>query len=255
MKLNNKVAVVTGGSSGIGLSMAQLFKEEGATVAICGRTQKNLDSVQEQLGSDVYACQTDVSNISALEDFYQKVEKKFGKIDILVANAGISKVAPLEQIDECFFDELVNINFKSVFFTVKNAIPHLNEGASIILISSHARVMGLPVASVYSATKAAVRSLAQTFSAELITRHIRVNSISPGPTDTPIFDKLCIPEEAKNALKGMIPIGRFGFPREIAATALFLASDDSRFIIGEDIIIDGGWVNLDVVNQNISSLD
>lgn len=248
MRLKNKVAVITGGNSGIGLAIAKEFKTQGASIAICGRSRKTLDEAQEQLGTEVLVVQADISKMADIETFYKSIEEKFGKIDILVVNAGGGKLQPLDQVDEATFDSMVDINFKGAFFTIQKGLPCLNDGASIVLIASIAQSMGVPAFSVYSATKAALRSLARTLSADLLARGIRVNVVSPGPIETPIFGRLGLPDDqidgAKEQFKQMVPLKRFGTTNEVAKAALFLASSDSSFIVGEEIQVDGGMANL-----------
>jgi NAD(P)-dependent dehydrogenase (short-subunit alcohol dehydrogenase family) len=244
MRFEGKTAVVTGGNSGIGLAIAKSLKEEGARVAIFGRNPDSLASAVQELGDGSISVQGDVSQSEDLDRLYSEVDAKFGKVDVLVANAGIGEFVPLDAADEAHFSRVVDVNFKGVFFTVQKAVPYLNEGASVVLTSSALNQMGWPGASVYSATKAAVRSLARTFSAELIGRGIRVNSLSPGPIETPIFDKLGLPQADLDGFKGQIteqsPISRFGQPNEMAKAALFLASDDSSYVVGADLVADGG---------------
>ena len=247
-KLENKVAVITGGNSGIGLSTAKLFQAEGARVVITGRRQDVIDSAIKEIGGDSIGFKSDTSKLDDIAALYEKVKEQFGKIDILFLNAGIAKFGPFTSVDEATFDEMVNINFKGLFFNVQKALPLLNEGASVILTTSIADQKGFPDTSVYSATKAAVRSLARTLSAELADKKIRVNAIAPGPIDTPIFEKLGAPEEAVEEIKGgfesMVPMKRMGSPDEIAGAALFLASDDSSFVLGVELVVDGGVAQL-----------
>ena len=247
-KLENKVAVITGGNSGIGLSTAKLFKAEGARVVITGRRQDVIDSAIKEIGGDSIGFKSDTSKLDDIAALYEKVKDQFGKIDILFLNAGIAKFGPFTSVDEATFDEMVNINLKGLFFNVQKALPLLNEGASVILTTSIADQKGFPDTSVYSATKAAVRSLARTLSAELADKKIRVNAIAPGPIDTPIFEKLGAPEEAVEEIKGgfesMVPMKRMGSPDEIAGAALFLASDDSSFVLGVELVVDGGLAQL-----------
>ncbi|MGA2696843.1 MAG: SDR family NAD(P)-dependent oxidoreductase, partial [Terriglobales bacterium] len=191
-----KTVLVTGGNSGIGLATAKLFHEEGAKVAISGRDQKTLDEALKTIGSDILAIKADVSNPADLDRMYAAISSKFGKIDALFANAGIGKFAPVEQSDEKLFDDIFDVNVKGLFFTVQKALPYLNDSAGIVLNASIAGVKGELYTSVYSATKAAVRSFARTMAAELVTRNIRVNVVSPGPIVTPIFDRLGLPKEA-----------------------------------------------------------
>ena len=247
-KLENKGAVITGGNSGIGLSTAKLFQAEGARVVITGRRQDVVDSAVKEIGGGSVGFTSDASKLDDITALYEKVKERFGKIDVLFLNAGIAKFGPLTSVDEATFDEMVNINFKGLFFNVQKALPLLNEGASVIFTTSIADQKGFPDTSVYSATKAAVRSLARTLSAELIDKKIRINAIAPGPIDTPIFEKLGVPEEAleevKEGFKSTVPMKRMGSPDEIARAALFLASDDSSFVLGVDLAVDGGVAQL-----------
>lgn len=243
-KLNNKVAIITGGSSGIGLATAKLFAEQGARVAITGRNQANLDKAVKEIGNDAIGVQGDVANIADLDKLYKTVSEKFGKIDVLIANAAVYVLGPLADFTEDMFDKVSDANFKGTFFTVQRALPFLNDGASIVLTSSTVNEKGVPNHAAYSASKAAVRSLARSFSAELLDRKIRVNTLTPGPIDTPIFDTITnSKEEAKAASDSMgqfTPVKRLGRPEEIAAAALYLASDDSAFMIGAELLLDGG---------------
>lgn len=243
MKLENKVAVVTGGNSGIGLATAKAFKDEGAKVVIFGRNQETLDSAAQELG-DVLAVQGDVTNLADLDRLYAETVEKYGKIDVLFANAGVGKMAPVGAVDEAFFDQISNINFKGAYFTVQKAIDHLNDGASVVLTTSIVNEMGMDAFSVYSATKAAVRSLARSFSGELISRGIRVNAVSPGPIETPIFNRMGLSQQEIEGFGASIlsthPMQRFGKPEEIASAAVFLASDDSSYVLGAELVVDGG---------------
>lgn len=245
-KLINKNVVITGGSSGIGLATAKLFSEEGAKVIVTGRNQEALDKAEDELG--VTGIKSDSSILSDIDGLYSQVKEKFGKIDVLFLNAGIAPFVPIEQVDENHFDSIMNINVKGLFFGVQKALPLLNEGASIILTSSVVNQKGMAGASIYAASKAAVRSFARTMAAELIDRGIRVNVISPGPIDTPIFNKLGMPDDqVKGMLEGMtqmIPMKRMGKPEEIASTALFFATNDSSYITGSEINVDGGFAEL-----------
>jgi NAD(P)-dependent dehydrogenase (short-subunit alcohol dehydrogenase family) len=248
MKLNHKIAVITGGNSGIGLATAQLFIQEGATVVIVGRNQPALDEAVSQLGEKATALQADVANVTDLERVFDVVKTQYGKVDILFLNAGVAPFAPLEATDEALFDRIINVNVKGVFFAIQQASPLLAQGASVVINSSVANVAGIPNASVYSASKAAVRSLARTLSAELVGRGIRVNTISPGPIQTPLFGKTGLPQEAAEglgaALIDSVPMKRLGQPEEIAKAVLFLASDDSSYVLGADFAIDGGQTQL-----------
>ena len=243
-RLDGKVAVVTGGNSGIGLATAQLFHQEGAKVAISGRDQKTLDAAVKAMGSNVLAVRADVSKLADLDKFYKAVGDKFGKIDIIFANAGIAKFAPFADSTEALFDETFDINVKGVFFTIQKALPLLNDGASIIINSSVVNETGVAAASVYAATKAAVRSFARTLTTELVDRGIRVNVVSPGPITTPIFGRTGLPQDAIDQFAReattKVPMKRFGKPEEVADTVLFLASPSSSYITGVDINVDGG---------------
>lgn len=248
-KLTGKVAVITGGNSGIGLATAKLFKEEGATVIINARNAERLAETKTQFNGTFDAIiQADVSKVGQLESFFTAIGNQYGHIDILFLNAGVAYFAPLEAMDESTFDKQFNINVKGVFFGVQKALPYLNKGASIILNTSVVNQIGMPNANAYAATKAAVRSFARTLSAELVPKGVRVNAIAPGPIDTPIYGKLGLSEaQTQEMAKGIIsnvPLGRFGTPEDIAKTALFFASDDSAFIVGAEIEVDGGMVNL-----------
>lgn len=239
MKLKGKVAVITGGNSGIGLATAKDFKAQGARVVIFGRSQRALDVANQTIGNGTLAVQGDVTQLPDLDRLYQQTVERFGKVDILMVNAGIAKPTPIEQVDEAVFDETSNTNFKGAFFTVQRALSHLNDGASIILVTGYNNQKGIPGYSVNSATKAALRSLARTFSAELLHRRIRVNALSPGNIETPIFDKLGLPVEPQKWAEG-IPMKRIGRAEEMAKAALFLASDDSSYMAGAELVIDGG---------------
>jgi NAD(P)-dependent dehydrogenase (short-subunit alcohol dehydrogenase family) len=247
-KLNGKVAVVTGGNSGIGLATAKLFRAEGAKVAIAGRDQKTLDTAVKEIGGDTLAVRADVGKLADIDKLFQAVKEKFGKIDILFANAGIGKFVGMEQTSEELFDQQFNVNVKGLYFTIQKALPLLNDGASIVLNSSVAGVTGNEATTVYSATKAAVRSFARTLTAELIGRGIRVNVVSPGPIATPIFGRVGLPPEAIDDLAkhfvSMVPMKRIGQPEEVANTVSFLASSESSFITGQEIFVDGGMANV-----------
>jgi NAD(P)-dependent dehydrogenase (short-subunit alcohol dehydrogenase family) len=243
-RLEGKVAVVTGGNSGIGLATAKRFQEEGARVAISGRSRKTLDEAVEAIGNGVLAVQADVAKLADLDKLYTEVSQKLGKIDVLFVNAGIAKFATLAETSEGTYDEQFDINTKGAYFTIQKAIPLLNDGASIILNTSVADIQGQIGTSAYSATKAALRSFARTAAAELAERGIRVNTVAPGPIVTPIFGRTGLPKEAVDAFANQIvakvPLKRFGQPEEVAATVAFLASRDASYITGVEINVDGG---------------
>jgi NAD(P)-dependent dehydrogenase (short-subunit alcohol dehydrogenase family) len=242
--LEGKVAVITGGSSGIGFATAKLFQQAGAKVAISGRNQKSLDDAVKELGAAVVAVRSDVSKLKDLDMLFDVVTKKFGRIDVLFANAGIAKFAPVGEVSEDLYEETFDVNVKGVFFTVQKAMPYLNDNASIILNTSVANQAGIPTTSVYAASKAAVRSLARTISSELAGRGIRVNVVSPGPIATPLYGKLGLTKEAVDAfaanIVSQVPLKRFGKPEEVAQTVLFLASSASSYITGIELNVDGG---------------
>lgn len=247
-KLENKVAVITGGNSGIGLSTAQEFKAQGAKVVIVGRRQESLDEALQTLGEGSYAVLADVSKKADLEALPHKIEEQVGKIDILFVNAGIAFFAPVDQVDEAFFDQTFDVNVKGAYFSIQKLLPIFNDNGSIILNASIAANVGMAGASVYAASKAAVLSFARTLSAELVERGIRVNSISPGPISTPLYGKMGMPAEQvegfANSIQEQVPMKRFGTPEEVAKVVLFLASQDSSYILGEEITIDGGMTTL-----------
>ncbi|MGH1377023.1 MAG: glucose 1-dehydrogenase [Alphaproteobacteria bacterium] len=243
-KLTGKVALITGGNSGIGLATAKRYSAEGATVIITGRNQSSLDEAVSNIGNETLAIQGDVSSLDDLDNLYNIVKEKFGKIDILFANAGIAELSPFEETTEEFFDRHFDINVKGLFFTVQKALPLMNNGGSIILNASIVGVKGFQNFSVYSASKAAVRSFARTWATDLAPRTIRVNAISPGPIETPIYGKFGLPPEdleaMGEAITQQVPLSRFGTADEIANAALFLGSSESSYINGIDLSVDGG---------------
>ncbi len=250
-RLEGKVAVITGGNSGIGLATAQRFVEEGAHVFITGRRQGELDSAVSRIGKEsVTGVQGDVSNLADLDRLYATVNEQKGRIDILFANAGIGEFAPMGEITEAQFDKVFSVNVKGLLFSVQKALPlfQVGAGGSIILNASVASSMGLNASTVYSATKAAVRSFARTWTVDLKQHKIRVNAISPGPIDTPIFSTSKLTEEQieqfKTSVVSAVPMGRMGSPDEIAKAVLFLASDDSSYVTGIELFVDGGMAQI-----------
>jgi NAD(P)-dependent dehydrogenase (short-subunit alcohol dehydrogenase family) len=247
-KLAGKVAVVTGGNSGIGLATARRFAAEGANVVITGRRQAELDAAVKEIGDKALGVRGDVSNLQDLDRLYDTVKRKHGRVDVVFANAGTGSFVPLGSITEEYFDKTFNINVKGVLFTVQKALPLMPDGSSIILNASIVSIKGMENFSVYSATKAAVRSFARTWTTDLKARKIRVNAISPGPIDTPILSDLGSNEEElkqiKAGLAAGVPLGRLGKPDEIAKAAVFLASDDSSFVTGIELFVDGGMAQV-----------
>ena len=247
-KFRNKVVVVTGGSSGIGLATAKAFAAEGATVFITGRRQEALDAAVKKIGGSVTAVRGDMANLADIDRLYDAVQQKHAQIDVLFANAGGGEMLPLGAITEEHYERTFDTNVKGVLFTVQKALPLLKDGASIILTSSTTSISGTPAFSVYSATKAAVRNFARNWMLDLKDRHIRVNAVSPGVTETAGLDELFGGGDAaqgtKDYLAGLIPAGRVGQPEEIAKAVLFLASDDASFINGVELFVDGGQAQI-----------
>jgi NAD(P)-dependent dehydrogenase (short-subunit alcohol dehydrogenase family) len=247
-KLTGKVALITGGNSGIGLATAKRFVQEGAYVFITGRTQSKLNEAVKQVGSNVTGVQGDVAKLEDLDRLFEKIKKEKSTLDVVFANAGIAKYAALGTIDEELFDSIFDGNVKGMLFTVQKALPLMPDGASIILNASVVGSKGLSANSVYSATKAAVRSFARTWTTDLKARRIRVNAISPGPIDTEGLRELLGSNEAgQDRLKSIsstVPLGRMGSPDEIAKAAVFLASDDSSFVTGIELFVDGGFAQV-----------
>jgi NAD(P)-dependent dehydrogenase (short-subunit alcohol dehydrogenase family) len=247
-KLEEKIALITGGNSGIGLATAKRFVNEGAYVFITGRREPELAAAVKEIGKNVTAVAGDVSNLGDLDRLFAQIKREKGKLDILFANAGVAKYAPLGTISEEFFDSIFNINVKGLLFTIQKALPLLPDGASIILNASIVASKGLSANSVYSATKAAVRSFARTWTTDLKDRRIRVNAVSPGSTDTPgLNDLLASAEVGQERLKmipKIVPLGRLGTSDEIAKAVVFLASDDSSYITGTELFVDGGFAQV-----------
>jgi NAD(P)-dependent dehydrogenase (short-subunit alcohol dehydrogenase family) len=240
MRLEKKVALITGGNSGIGLATAKQFVNEGAYVFITGRRKEELAAAVKEIGQNVTGVQGDVSNLDDLDRLFAQIKREKGKIDIVFANAGFAKFASLGKITEEHYDSLFNANVKGLLFTVQKALPLMPDGASIILNASIVSKKGTPEWSVYSATKAAVRSFARTWTSDLKSRRIRVNAVSPGYTDTAPWRSIEGADQVMQTISSGIPLGRFGTPDEIAKAALFLASDDSSYVTGTELFVDGG---------------
>jgi NAD(P)-dependent dehydrogenase (short-subunit alcohol dehydrogenase family) len=244
----NKVVVITGGNSGIGLAAARRFKGEGASVVISGRDQRTLSDAGESLGEGMLAVQADVTVMADLDRLFAAVKHQFGRIDVLFANAGVAKLSPFESTPESLFDEMVNTNFRGAYFTAQKAIPLLARGAAVIFNTTFFGHLGVAGTSAYSASKAAVRSLTRTLATELVPLGVRVNAVSPGPITTPIYGKLGLPaesvEQIGKAIQDQIPLKRFGTPEEIARVVAFLASDDSSYMTGCELAVDGGRTQL-----------
>ncbi len=247
-KLEGKIALVTGGSSGIGLATAKQFVNEGAYVFITGRHQPELDAAVKDIGKNITAVSSDVSNLGDLDHLFAQIKSTKGRLDVLFANAGIAKYAKLGEITEELFDSIFDINVKGVLFTVQKALPLMPEGSSIVLNASVVGSKGLSSNSVYSATKAAIRSFARTWTTDLKDRRIRVNAISPGTIDTPGLHDLLASgtagQERVKMISSAIPLGRFGTPDEIAKAVVFLASDDSSYVTGTELFVDGGFAQV-----------
>jgi NAD(P)-dependent dehydrogenase (short-subunit alcohol dehydrogenase family) len=237
-KLQGKVAVITGGTEGIGLSTAHLFVQEGAYIFITGRRRKQLDEAVTTIGSNVTGVQGDVAKLADLDRLYETVVKVKGRIDIIFANAGLGEFAPIGSVSEEHFDKLFNINVKGALFTVQKGLPFLNDGGSIILTGSVAGVKGTHAFGVYAASKAAIRSFVRTWTTDLKDRHIRSNVVSPGPIRTPLVSRQSADVIAR--IVSTVPMGRMGEPDEVAKAALYLASDDSSFVTGIELFVDGG---------------
>jgi NAD(P)-dependent dehydrogenase (short-subunit alcohol dehydrogenase family) len=247
-KLDGKVAVITGGNSGMGLATAQRFVAEGAYVFITGRRQAELDKAVKLIGKNVTGVQGDVSNLADLDRLYATVKEKKGHVDVLFANAGIGEFGTIGSITEEHFDKIFDVNVRGLVFSVQKALPLFRDGGSIILNASIASIKGIPAFGVYSASKAAVRSFARSWTLDLKDRKIRVNTLSPGPIDTPILKGLgsteAEVEQVKSHLVSQVPLGRIGTSDEIAKVALFLASDDSSFVAGVELFVDGGMAQI-----------
>jgi NAD(P)-dependent dehydrogenase (short-subunit alcohol dehydrogenase family) len=246
-KLDNKIALITGGTTGIGLATAQLFIKEGAKVIVTGRNPETLEQAKKSLGAGADVIAADTSDLDAVEQFFKTVAERYRKIDALFVNAGVAKFAPLDQSSPEMFDEQFNVNVRGAYFTVKHAVPLIADGGAILFTASMVTSIAEPMSSVYSATKAALRSFGRTLAAELAPR-IRVNTVSPGPIETPIFGKLGLPSDVIQAFAADMlqrnPLKRIGHVDDVAKAALFLLSDESSYTTGIELFVDGGMANL-----------
>jgi NAD(P)-dependent dehydrogenase (short-subunit alcohol dehydrogenase family) len=247
-RLAGKRALITGGTTGIGLETARQFLHEGARVMITGNNPANLEAARNELGSGVVAVASDAANVTAQKELAEKVRATFGSLDVLFVNAGIVDMRPLEQMDEAGFDRSFAINLKGPYFLIQALLPVFGNPASIVMNGSVNPHIGMPGTSVYAATKAALISLVRTISGELIGRGIRVNAVSPGPISTPLYGKLGFSDvelkQVAASIQGQVPVKRFGTPSEIASAVLFFASDESAFTVGSELLVDGGMSNL-----------
>ena len=247
-RFQGKVAVVTGGNSGIGLGVAKAYAREGAQVAITGRNEKTLEAAAKEIGDGTLAIQSDAGKVAEIETAMKKIKERFGRIDAMFVNAGVAKLIPFDEVTEEFFDETVNINMKGVFFTVQKAIPLMSKGSAIVLNASINAHLGMPGTTVYGATKAAVINMAKTLSRDLLEKGIRVNAISPGPITSALLGRDGMSQEKvqeiKDWIQSQVPLKRFGTPEEIAAGVLYLTAPESAFVLGAELIIDGGMATL-----------
>ncbi|NWJ24059.1 SDR family oxidoreductase [Rhizobium sp. RM] len=247
-RLANKTALITGGTSGIGLETAKQFIAEGARVAITGTNPKTMEAARSELGDDVLIIRADASDVAAQKTVASEIEKAFGKLDIVFVNAGVADLRPIENWDEAGFERTFDINVKGPFFLIQALLPLLSNPASIVLNTSVNAHVGMPTSSVYGASKAALLSMARTLSGELIGRGIRINAVSPGPITTPLYGKLGLSEEGTKAMAAgvlaQVPAGRFGTPSEVAKAVVFLASDEASFTVGAELMMDGGMGTL-----------
>ena len=245
-RFEGKVALVTGGNSGIGLATAQAFAREGASVVITGRDEATLDSAEKQIGMGTMAVKADVSRLSDLDALMGKVKSRYGRIDALFVNAGVGKFVPFDQVTEAFYDEIMNVNVKGVFFTVQKALPLMGPGSAVVLNASINAHKGMPGTTVYGPAKAAVKNMAKTMSADLVSKGIRVNSISPGPIESALLKRLGMPDEQLKQttewIRSQVPLKRFGTGEEIAEAVLYLCSPAAGFTVGADLVIDGGMI-------------
>jgi len=247
-RLEGKTALITGGTTGIGYATAQLFLQHGARVAITGQNAERVAQAAHTLGAGAIALRADVASARDMASVAQRLKAEFGRLDIVFANAGVAEPRPFNEVDEAHIDRQIAVNVKGVIFTVQQVLPLLNRPASIVITGSTVAQQGAAGMAVYSATKAAVRSLARTLSAELLPQGVRVNTVSPGPVETPIFGKMGLPDATLQAwatdIQGKVPAGRFGHADEIAKAVLFLASDESSYIVAEDLLVDGGMATI-----------
>jgi NAD(P)-dependent dehydrogenase (short-subunit alcohol dehydrogenase family) len=247
-RFKGKVAVITGGNSGIGLGVAKAYAQEGAEVAITGRDEKTLESAAKEIGDGVLAIRSDAGKVAEIEAAMKKIQGRFGRIDALFVNAGVGKFVPFEEITEKLFDETVDINMKGVFFAIQKAIPLMPKGSAIVVNASINAHLGMPGTTVYGATKAAVLNMVRTISADLLEKGIRVNAISPGPITSALLARDGITreklQETKDWIQSQVPLKRFGTPEEVAAAVLYLTSPESAFVLGTELIIDGGMASL-----------
>ena len=243
-----KVAVVTGGNSGIGLATAKAFAREGAKVAITGRSAATLEAAQKELGPDALVLKADMSKVPEIVGALEQIRRRFDRIDALFVNAGIGKFVPLEEVTEQFYDEVMATNVRGLFFTVQKAAPLFSRGAAVVLNASINAHMGMPASTVYGASKAAVVNLAKTLSADLLQRGVRVNVVSPGPIETPILGRMGLAEDqlrqTREWIVSQVPLKRFGHPDDIANAVLYLSSPASAFVVGTELIVDGGMTQL-----------
>jgi len=243
-KLEGKIALITGGTSGIGLATARLFREQGAKLVLTGRDAGRITSTAEEFGEDALVLRSEAGKMADIDNLVAQTKAHYGRLDVLFLNAAVANPAPIEHMTEAMFDEVINVNFKGEFFTIQKMLPLMHAGAAIVVTTSVTNRSGSPNFPVYGATKAALRSLVQSLSLALIPQGIRINAICPGPVDTGGFQRLPLPPEVHSAVKadicGRSPIKRFATPEEIAKVALFLGSDDSTYVVGEEIVVDGG---------------